>query len=557
MFDFKKITGQLFEFGTPDFLRDWIKKLVDKIETVEHEKKLLQEKNEQLEAEIRRLKGLPAKPVFNASDKTSDLDKEDASQDNSTEGEKKPNPGKGKPRRKKKDLKIDITKKVEVNASELDATFEYKGTRQVIVQEILFQRNNIAFELEKFYSKEYGKTVEANLPAGYEGGYFGPNLIAFILCSYYEGDVTIKKIHKVLKAIGIFISLKQINRIINNRPDELKNELEEARVAGIEKVEFQQIDDTHAKVLEAESAVTIVTCNPYFTNLTTTFSKSRSEAVLALAGRNKVPLYKINDQAILVAAGSRKSFVMQVVLSKWKGDKVYSHDEVEELFCHEDFKQFQPLTLRDIKTAMLVGAFYDGHLGVKGKSLVSDDAGQFNNIYDNHSLCWPHEIRHYKDLSPVSDHHKMKLLEFFAEVKFMYRILKEWIQHRRPEVRDEIFKWFNTFFKAETGYKLLDERKAMSFKKIDKLLAPLWTDVKLPLTNNESERDLRGKVVKRKISLFDKTWKGAWARDLYISLKQTCHKNGVSFYNFLVDRKSLDRGIPQLAEIIKGSCPQH
>lgn len=58
-----------------------------------------------------------------------------------------------------------------------------KGTRQVVVQDIIFQRNSIAFELEKFYSKEHGKTVEADLPPGYEGGYFGPNLTAFILCS--------------------------------------------------------------------------------------------------------------------------------------------------------------------------------------------------------------------------------------------------------------------------------------------------------------------------------------------------------------------------------------
>jgi len=59
--------------------------------------------------------------------------------------------------------------------------------------------------------------------------------------------------------------------------------------------------------------------------------------------------------------------------------------------------------------------------------------------------------------------------------------------------------------------------------------APLRTDVKLPLTNNESERSLRGKVVKRNISLFAQTWEGAWARDPYLSLKQILHKNEVSF----------------------------
>jgi hypothetical protein len=71
MFDFKKVTGQLFEFGTPDFFKEWIKKLVDKVETVEHEKKLLQQNVDQLDAEIRRFKGLSGKPQF--ADKTTSL----------------------------------------------------------------------------------------------------------------------------------------------------------------------------------------------------------------------------------------------------------------------------------------------------------------------------------------------------------------------------------------------------------------------------------------------------------------------------------------------------
>ena len=90
-----------------------------------------------------------------------------------------------------------------------------------------------------------------------------------------------------------------------------------------------------------------------------------------------------------------------------------------------------------------------------------------------------------------------------------------------------------------------------------KLLAPLWTSASVPLTNNESERDIRGRAIKRKISLFDRTWKGARARDLYISLKQTCSKNGVSFYQFLLDREFETQSIPQLADIIKQTVPQH
>jgi hypothetical protein len=41
--------------------------------------------------------------------------------------EKKPNPGKGHPRRKKHNLAIDLTKQCEVDPDDLDSTYEYKG----------------------------------------------------------------------------------------------------------------------------------------------------------------------------------------------------------------------------------------------------------------------------------------------------------------------------------------------------------------------------------------------------------------------------------------------
>lgn len=548
MFDFKKITGQLFDFATPDFLREWIKKLIDKVETVEHEKQILAQENENLKAEIRRLKGLPAKPQF--ADKTTELEGKKAG-DNGKE--KKPNPGKDKPRRKKKDLKIDITKKCEVNSSDLDASFEYKGTRRVIIQDILFQRNNICFELEKYYSSEYQKTVEADLPSGYEGGYFGPNVIAFILCSYYEGDVTIKKIWKILDAIGIKISLKQINRIINHQPDELVKELDEARVTGIEKAGYQQIDDTGAKIgYPPKDGYSIVVCNPYFTNIVTGFSKSRAAAVMALAGGNKTPLYKLNDHALFVFFQSKRSLKVQLILEGYSGEKVYEKDELDKLFERSDFAKLSPSILDEIRTAMLVGAYYDGHLGITGKALMSDDAGQFNNIFDSHALCWYHEFRHYKELMPTLEIHQRLLRDFFDEAKLLYKELKKWtLGERRLEAKDYLFNWFNSFFAKEIGFTLLDDRKRLSFAKMDKLLAPLFLDFNIPLHNNESERDIRGRAIKKKISLFNRTINGSRAWDLHISLKQTCRKLGVSFHKFLMDRITGTGQIPQLSRIIQ------
>lgn len=571
--DFKNITKSLLDFSGPKLLKAWVEQLLDKVENLSADNIKKDSRIDRLEAEIRKLKKLPAKPKFDSSDKTSELDKDkdeeddDESYTGSTKTKKDETPDEKmrrlrkaaarRKRRKKKDLKIDLTKKLEVKSEDIDGTFEYKGTRKVIVQNILFQRNNIEFELEKYYSKEYRKTVEADLPPGYGGGYFGPDLIAFIKCSYYEGDVTIKKIFKLLDSIGIMISIKQINRIINDRPDELLKELEDARVAGIKKADFQQVDDTTTVIIEAkkthkhQSVFTTVTCNPYFTFLYTSPSKNRYNAVIALCGGIKKPLFKMNMQALLVMFGTWKSFKIQKIMESSLGDKIYSEKEVDEHLKSDTFSSLKPKVIKELKTAMLVGAFYDGHLGVTGAALVSDDAPQFNNLYDSHILCWYHEMRHYKELSPIIKEHEDQLKAFFTEVKSIYKVFKKWILTREEDIREHIFKWFNEFFQKKSGYKLLDDRKNLTFKKMEKMLAALWTEVKVPLQNNESERDIRGRKLKLKISLFDKTWAGADARDLYISLKQTCRKNGVSFYQFLLDRTKKTGEIPTLAQIIQ------
>ena len=548
----KESIKSFIDVASPKSLRNWIEELL-----YQNEQK--DQIIEQQKAQIRRLQGLPAKPVFNSKDKTSELDNESDDDDDDTPEDKMKKRRKAaaqKPRRKKKDFKIDQTKKIPVSKNDLDSSYVSKGSRKVIIQDILFNRNNIEFELERFYSSIHKKTIDADLPNGFNNGYFGANLIAFIKTSYYEGDVTIKKIFKMLKAIDVHISIKQINRIINDQPDELVKELEDARITAIKKVDYQQIDDTGATILAHSSAYTTVTCNPFFTFLTTSVSKNRRNAIMALS-QAKEALYKINQQTIIVAFTSLKSLKIQHVLEKYQSEKLYTEEELKKFLDQDDFKNLKFKVREEIKTAMLVGAFYDGELGITGGALVSDDAGQFNNLYDDHILCWYHELRHYKDLFPVLKENQIKLRLFFDEAKRGYKIFKKWCQTRDNDLRDYIFKWFNEFFQKKTGYRLLDIRKEKSFKKMAKLLAPLRTTVRVPLTNNESERDIRGRTIKRKISLFDRTWTGVQARDFYISLKQTCRKNGVSFHQFLLDRESRALQIPQLADIIKQASPQY
>ena len=76
----------------------------------------------------------------------------------------------------------------------------------------------------------------------------------------------------------------------------------------------------------------------------------------------------------------------------------------------------------------------------------------------------------------------------------------------------------------------------------------------IPLHNNLSERDIRDYVKKRKISGSTRSDTGKKCRDTFASLKKTCRKHGISFWNYLIDRTSGSNLIPSMAEILQAAA---
>lgn len=72
----------------------------------------------------------------------------------------------------------------------------------------------------------------------------------------------------------------------------------------------------------------------------------------------------------------------------------------------------------------------------------------------------------------------------------------------------------------------------------------------VPLDNNEAERALREYVIKRKISNGTRTEDGTKAWEVFLSLLDTCRKNDVSFYDYLLDRISKSYTLPSLASTV-------
>ena len=76
------------------------------------------------------------------------------------------------------------------------------------------------------------------------------------------------------------------------------------------------------------------------------------------------------------------------------------------------------------------------------------------------------------------------------------------------------------------------------------------THPQVSLHNNDSERDIREMVKRRKISGSTRSENGKNAKDTFLSLKKTCLKLGISFWEYLLDRIKEEFQIDPLKEIM-------
>ena len=73
----------------------------------------------------------------------------------------------------------------------------------------------------------------------------------------------------------------------------------------------------------------------------------------------------------------------------------------------------------------------------------------------------------------------------------------------------------------------------------------------LPLHNNLSEGDIRDYVKRRKVSGGTRSEEGRQCRDTFASLKKTCKKLKIKFWDFLQDRIRGKNHIPNLSTLIQ------
>jgi len=104
------------------------------------------------------------------------------------------------------------------------------------------------------------------------------------------------------------------------------------------------------------------------------------------------------------------------------------------------------------------------------QALVCDDAPQFNWLGKKKMLCWVHEGRHYKKLTPVIGLHREFLDDFLKQFWEYYHQLLDYRQQPTGEEGLRLETEFDELFSIQTGYDALDKRIAKTNAKKDRLI---------------------------------------------------------------------------------------
>jgi regulator of replication initiation timing len=540
---FEKMNIDVNSLGD-DNIRQAILLLFNLIENLSSTIKKLQEENQKLRDENNKLKGEKPKPNIRPNKGVGRGQGDVSSEEERKDTDKPPR----KPREAKIDkIKIDKTQICRVDRSILPEDAEFKGYEPVIVQDLKIETDNIEFKKEVFYSASQKKSYRGQLPAGYEGE-FGPNVKALTIILKYVCNTSEPKILEFFRNFNIFISGATISRMLTKNMEGFHQEKKDIYLAGLESTRYQQIDDTGARV-NGKNYYTHVVCNEFYTAYFTKEHKDRL-TIIDILRNFQDRRFCFNEEAMnLLEQLKVPKKVIRVLSTTFTKEHEYSQAEMKSLI-KEHLPKIGQLHYSRILEASAI-AFYHQEIGFPVvEVLLCDDAPQFKLVALWLALCWVHDGRHYKKLSPIIPYHIEKVTKFLEKYWAYYRRLIEFKQEPTQELVQKLSEDFDTLFSTTTGYAQLDERIAKTKNKKEHLLMVLkYPDI--PLHNNASELGARAQARERDVSLQTKTDEGTQAHDSLLTIVQTAKKLTVNAYHYICDRVSKRFLLPSLAQIIR------
>jgi FtsZ-binding cell division protein ZapB len=525
-----------------DGARQAIDLLLNLVEELKSENDALREEVQELRDELNRLQGEQGKPTIKPS-------KKQPQQDYSSEKERR-RPKKWRKGSKVDKIKIDRQETLPLDQSQLPADAEFKGYEAVVVQDIQVKTDNVRFLKEKYYSASERQIYLAPMPAGYQGQ-FGPGLRALVITLYYGAEMTEPKIIEFLSHFGLSISAGQLSNLLTKGQERWHTEKDEIYQAGLESSRWQHIDETSTRV-DGQNHYCHVLGNPLYTAYFTRPRKDRLTIIEILQNVAEAPLL-LNEQTATWLDTFAVPQWAQRVVAGWPQQVGLTYAQVKELIKTHLNRLNDQQQARILEAAALTAYYRQTTLPIV-PLLLSDDAPQFRDITDEQALCWVHEGRHYKKLTPFFDYHRQLLADFKTKFWRFYDKLQRYRASPTLEQATVLSREFDILFSTLTGYEALDKRIAQTKAKKDKLLMVL-RHPEIPLHNNPAELGARRRVRKRDVSFGPRTADGVAAWDTFMTLAATAKKLGISFFAYVYDRVAAVNALPALADIIKQRSP--
>ena len=483
-----------------------------------------------LRDEIARLKGEKGRPTIRPSrlEKPSGAGNEDEKSSGKRPGSEKVS--------KTKDLEIHETKVIAANLVPEGSVF--KGYLEYTVQDLEIRLHNVRYRVECWRTID-GKHVRGELPQEVSGSHFGTTVKSFILYQHYQQHVTRSLILEGLKEWGIQISAGQLDRILTEGKEEFHREKDRILAVGLQVSSYVNVDETGARHAGKNGYATHIG-NDLFAWFASTESKRRINFLeLLRAGQMD---YMLNEEALAYMQAQGLSEKGRSELQKHIGATIGDEALWKVFLAEKGIIRGRHIRIAT-EGALLGSVIAHGF----SPAIISDDAGQFNILV--HGLCWVHAERIIAKLIGFNDVQREAVEKVRSEIWAIYRELKSYKKVPTPESRKNLETQFDAIFLQQTCFVSLNLALKRLYHNKDELLLVLKRP-EIPIHNNTSERDIREYVKRRKISGGTRSNLGRQCRDTFVSLKKTCRKLGISFWDYLLDRVSGNYVIPQLPDLI-------
>jgi hypothetical protein len=475
-----------------------------------------------LKDEVRILKGEKKRPRFKSSKMEEGTEKDCAQGEGSKEDRRRPGSDK---RSKTAELAIHDEQIIQPGRR-IPKGSRFKGYRDVVIQDLVIRAHNTRYRLARWLTPR-GEFLTGRLPVFLAEHRFGATLRSYVLYQHHHCQVTQPLLHEQLREWGIDISTGAIDALLSADQDAFHVEKDTLLKSALGTAAYVTVDDSGARHQGQNGYVTQIG-NPDFAWFQSTASKSRINFLQLLCAGDTG--YRINEPAVtyMRQQGLGHTQVQSLLSSPRRfiaqADAWEQH--LSRLCLHTERHR------RIATEGALLGVLADRGL-LDRLAIISDDAGQFKIF--RHGLCWIHSERLIHTLLPLNEDHREDIAMIRGQLWELYGDLKIYKHGPNRKARRALEKRFDALFSQKTRYQTLNELlKRLRRNKAELLL--VLERPEIPLHTNDSERDVRDYVKKRKISGGTRSDIGRRCRDTFISLKKTCRKQGVSFWAYLNDR---------------------